>query len=447
MYFKTTPLRYFSYLFALAAVLFLQSCRKNDFQAITQPEATTFSAKVASDWMEQTRLIVKAEGKNPPQASRIYAYAAIALYESVLPGLNGYQSLSNQIEGLTNLPNVRDFGVLDYTIAVNEALYQVNLKVYGNIQSANVSNIEKLHSQYYNERVRAISPEKMQSSIEFGKMVATAVLNRANSDNFSATRSMVYTVPDWANNSSYWTPTDATNLIPLEPYWGKVKCFAMKSSNECEVPSTLLFSTTIGTAFHKQALEVYTTSVNLTANEKSIASWWADGGGTPTPPGHWVSIENQLVKDLNLSLGKAAEMYALVNMGMADAFISCWDAKYKFNLVRPQTYIRNFVAGAANWKPFIGTPPFPEYPSGHSVSSGVAAEILTNLFGNVAFTDYTNTNMGLAARSYKSFDEAAQEAAISRLYGGIHYREACDKGVQQGKLVAKSIITNIKLRK
>jgi membrane-associated phospholipid phosphatase len=140
-------------------------------------------------------------------------------------------------------------------------------------------------------------------------------------------------------------------------------------------------------------------------------------------------------------------MYALVNMGMADAFISCWEAKYKYNLLRPQTYIRNYISNATSWKPLIGTPPFPEYPSGHSVASGVAASILTSLFGNVAFTDNTNISVGIPARSYKSFTEAANEAAISRLYGGIHYREACENGVKQGELVASSVMKHIKLKR
>jgi hypothetical protein len=220
----------------------------------------------------------------------------------------------------------------------------------------------------------------------------------------------------------------------------------MKSSYECETPSTVAFSTVSGSAFYKQALEVVTVSQSLTQEQKDIAKWWADGGGSPTPPGHWVAIENQLVSKLNLGLGKAAEMYVLVNMALADAFISCWDAKYKFNLLRPKTYINKYIAGNSNWNSFIGTPPFPEYPSGHSVSSGAAAEILTTLFGNVAFTDNANTDLGLQPRSFNSFYQAADEAAVSRLYGGIHYREANENGVKQGKMVGQSVMKNIKLK-
>jgi hypothetical protein len=220
----------------------------------------------------------------------------------------------------------------------------------------------------------------------------------------------------------------------------------MKSSDECETPSAVAFSTTPGSPFYNQALEVVTVSQNLTQEQKNIARWWADGGGTTTPPGHWLAIENQLVGKLNLSLGKAAEMYVLVNMALADAFISCWDAKFKFNLLRPKTYINKYIPGNSNWNSFIGTPPFPEYPSGHSVSSGAAAEILTTLFGSVAFTDNANINMGLQPRSFSSFYDAANEAADSRLYGGIHYREANENGVKQGKMVGQSVMKNIKLK-
>lgn len=447
MVYNTTKFKNFLSLLVLASFLLLQSCRKNDFEPAPQPPATNTPAKVAVDWMEQTRTMVKSEGKNPPQASRIYAYAAIAVYESVVPGMEGYQSLANQIPLLTGLPDARAFGTLDYPTAVNEAMYHLSVGLVSNLKQSNISAAEALRNKYYAELAGNVPAQVSQNSRQFGKAVAMAILNRANNDNFSATRSMTYSVPDWTTNAAYWAPTDATNLTPLEPYWGKVKCFAMTSSSECEISSSIPFSTAAGSAFYKQGAEVFAVSQNLTSDEKAIASWWADGGGTSTPPGHWVSIQNQLVTKMNLPLAKAAEMYVLVNMGMADAFISCWDAKFKFNLVRPQSYIRAHIPGGSAWKPYIGTPPFPEYPSGHSVASGVAAQLLTQLLGNVAFTDATNTNMGLAPRSYRSFTEAAQEAAISRLYGGIHYREACDNGIEQGKLVAKSVMEHIKLKK
>jgi hypothetical protein len=435
-------------LFFLATILFLQSCvKQNDVEPQTQqPQANNYSPAVAVEWMDMTRQIVKSEGKNPPVASRIYAYAGITVYESVYVGLPNNKSVAAQIPGFNNLPKVSSFGELDFPAVVNEAMYRVSLKIAGNLKQENLNAIKALHEKYSNERLKAVPFEVMEASTEYGKTLAIAILNRADNDNFSATRSLAYTVPNWNNDLGNWAPTDNVNMSPLEPHWGKVKCFAMKSSDECETPSAVAFSTTPGSPFYNQALEVVTVSQNLTQEQKNIARWWADGGGTPTPPGHWLAIENQLVGKLNLSLGKAAEMYVLVNMALADAFISCWDAKFKFNLLRPKTYINKYIPGNSNWNSFIGTPPFPEYPSGHSVSSGAAAEILTTLFGSVAFTDNANINMGLQPRSFSSFYDAANEAADSRLYGGIHYREANENGVKQGKMVGQSVMKNIKLK-
>ncbi len=425
---------------------FFVSCTKTDFAVKPQPDAEKFAAKVAVDWMEQTRQVITTEGKNPPQASRIYAYAALAVYQSALPGMKGYKTLEHQIKGLNNLPIAETFDQLDYIVAINEAMYQLSTKVYGALQQSSFKKIEQLHNQYFDDKVKSVSGTIIQNSVSFGKMVAIAILNRANNDHFSETRTMQYTSPNWLNNEAYWAPTDASNLSPLEPYWGKVQCFGMLTVNECEVPASVTFSASTASDFYNEAFEVFTTSQNLTSEQKNIALWWADGGGTATPPGHWVAIENKLVESKNLSLAKAAEMYVLVNVAMADAFISCWDAKYKFNLVRPQTFINKHISPAGDWKPFIPTPPFPEYPSGHSVASGVAASVLTSLFGNVSFTDDTNVSLGLSPRKFTSFKEAADEAAISRLYGGIHYRDACINGLKQGELVAKSIQKNIRIK-
>lgn len=221
----------------------------------------------------------------------------------------------------------------------------------------------------------------------------------------------------------------------------------MPNGGACSIPSSIPFSTTPGSPFYNQALEVVNTADNLTQGQKDIALWWADGpGATSTPPGHWLAIASQLIKEKNIPLGKSAEIFATLNIGMADAFISCWHEKYRLNLLRPISYIRTYLPGRTTWTSLIGTPPFPEYPSGHSVSSGAAAEILTKYFGAIPFTDLTNVGLGLSTRSFNSFTEAANEAGISRLYGGIHYREAIDKGILQGKEVSRVVFEKIKLK-
>ena len=436
----------YSLVFVLASVLVLQSCSKQEISVPTQPESTNYSSKVATEWMHTIQKLVQSEGKTPPVASRIYAYAAIGLYESVVPGMKGYQSLQGQIPGLNNLPNSKSFKELDYITAANESLYQVTLKVFGTLKPENKAMIEALHTKYYDASFRRVLSDVVYNSVGFGNMVANAVMDRANNDNFSGTRGLPYAVPSSTLNPSYWSPTGAA-LAPLEPFWGQVKCFAMATSEACTIKSTIPFSTATGSPFYKQAEEVRVATLNLTEEQKAIANWWSDGANqTATPPGHWVAIVDQVAEQKNLDLGKASEVYAMVTITMADAFISCWDEKYRLNLLRPVSYIKNFIPNNASWQPFLTTPAFPEYPSGHSVASGAASDILTNLLGDVAFTDSANTYLGYQPRSYKSFTQAANEAAISRLYGGIHFREAIEKGLLQGREVSKAVLGKIKLR-
>lgn len=421
------------------------ACKKEGTFNSEQNNAHWYKADVAVQWMEMNRQLVASEIKNGPQAARIYAYSAMALYEAVLPGMKGYKSLGGQVRDYAGVTGWKTIGKLDFPTVINEALYRVSLKVAGfALKQSITAKLDSVYNLNIGKQRKTLPPDIFANSSDYGKKVATAILQRAENDNFSVTKSLVYTLP--TSHPSYWRPTDNTNLTPLEPFWSKVKCFAMKSAEECAVPTKSNFSTVPGSAFYKEAFEVLTINQNLTAEQKNIAKWWADGGGTPAGPGHWLGIENQLVGELNLNLAKAAEMYALVGIALGDAFISCWDLKYKVNLLRPVTYIRNYIPGISNFTPIIATPPFPEYPSGHSVSSGAAAEVLTQLFGEHSFIDNTNAHLPIPLPKYTSFQEAANEAAMSRLYGGIHFREACENGLKQGKLVAQSVLKNIILK-
>ena len=191
--------------------------------------------------------------------------------------------------------------------------------------------------------------------------------------------------------------------------------------------------------FYQQALEVYETSQQLTTEQKEIALFWADEPSkTATPPGHWLSITTQVLESKNITLAFAAESYVKVSLAVADAFIACWKAKYDYNVLRPISYLQQEFN--AQWQPLLNTPPFPEYPSGHSVQSAAAAVVLTDMFGELSFTDYTHTAQGLQ-RSFASFHQAAAEAAISRLYGGIHFRAAIEHGLLQGRCVGEKVLT------
>ncbi|MFN0201931.1 MAG: vanadium-dependent haloperoxidase, partial [Bacteroidia bacterium] len=309
----------------------------------------------------------------------------------------------------------------------------------------NLAKVDSLHTAIGQERLAETNNVKYGNAIGLGASIAGALMTWVNNDNFAQTRSMIYMVPSRSENPAFWEPTGSVTS-PLEPYWGQIRPFCMASGTACYVPSQIPYNTDENSGFYQAALEVYNTGVNLTQEQKNIASWWADGpGATPTPPGHWLRISHQMINEMDLGLDNAAEIYMLVGLCVGDAFISCWDAKYRENLLRPVTYIRENID--PNWNTYISTPPFPEYTSGHSVCSGAAAEILTNKLGNIPFTDASNTFLGIAPRSFASFNDAAEEAAFSRLYGGIHYREGIVLGVQQGRIVAQTVLNRIKLEK
>jgi hypothetical protein len=444
---KIAPLYYLSTAI-LASALF--GCSKGDVPVpppqVSSTETNKYDSRVAIDWMEVTRQIVRSESKNPPQASRIYAYSGITLYESVVQGMPGNRSLSGQLTGLSGLPvNVK---TVDYPTVANQALFNLEKSIFGALKASSQQSLDSMYAAVKTQRKTEIDQATLDNSIEYGRLVAAAILKWADMDDFKETRTMAYTVPSADANPGIWEPTDPVNLTPVEPYWGKLRCFSLAGPDMVEAPPIVPFDTMPGSPFYNQAMEVLTFNQNLTKGQKDITRWWSDGAGaTSTPPGHWVGIENSLAYSLKLDLAAAAEMYALVGVVEGDAFISCWYSKYKYNVLRPKTYIQKFIMGNSTWNSFIPTPPFPEYPSGHSVVSGAVSEVLTQLLGAVSFTDRSNTSLGLNPRFYTSFYEAADEAAISRLYGGIHYREADETGIKQGRACAQYLMRRVKLKK
>jgi hypothetical protein len=275
--------------------------------------------------------------------------------------------------------------------------------------------------------------------MEYGDNIGKAILGWAEDDGYLQTRGREYTLPE--GSPELWVATNP-DLSPVEPYWGEVRPFVLAYTDECAVQLNMPFDTDPDSTFYRQAQEVMDVGDDLTPEERATAEFWLDNlRTTGTPAGHWVLIENQLVDQLDLTLNRAAEMYGMVGIVLADSFISCWSLKYQVLLLRPETYINEYIS--RRWRPYITTPMFPEYPSGHSTASSAAAEMLTFLFGTVAFTDESKVQFGMEPRSYTSFEQAASEAAISRLYGGIHYRAAIENGLDMGRCVAQRALDNI----
>ena len=230
----------------------------------------------------------------------------------------------------------------------------------------------------------------------------------------------------------------------------------MDSAAQCKPSLPTAFDSLDTSDFYKEAMEVYNVVKDLDEDKLLVARFWDDNPNVSyttghvtyfkqklTPPGHWMSITSSAIRDSKLNMIEAAETYVMVATAVADGFISCWDAKYSYNSIRPDTYIERYID--ADWDPVLQTPPFPEFPSGHSVISAAAATVLTHKFGDAyAFVDSTQMAIGLPARQFSSFNEAAVEVGESRIYGGIHFRPACDLGAEQGKEVGNLVVSKLK---
>ena len=372
------------------------------------------------------RLIASTPGFTPPVASRLLAYFGVTLYESLLPGMGGYRTLTELLSGFPTLPMTPRSGLHWPTVA-NHALGTIvsallpAASIGRGVVDALVDEIDQGHS---------IPGPLRRRSIERGVDVAEAVRGWAAHDggheghlsNFPAG----YQTP---TGPGLWQPTPpGLQAVPLQPFWGDNRPFADKS---CAVPPPPSYSNRPGSDFFAHAAEVYDTSLTLTPEQKAIAVFWADDPGTLTPPGHSVSMLRQILEAEHSSLETAAEAYLRVGCALADAFIQCWKTKYQWNVLRPVTFIRaNIDPG---WSSLVTTPPFPEYSSGHSTQSAAWAEVMTVMFGDgYHFTDHAHDELGLPPRSFTSFSHAAEEAAVSRLFGGIHYRFGNENGLDAG---------------
>ncbi|MDX1992776.1 MAG: vanadium-dependent haloperoxidase [bacterium] len=405
------------------------------------PLATEMDPTPLVEWMTLLYDRIEVERISAPAASRMYAYAGVTAYEAVVNGIPGNYSIGGQVQGMNDLPLPEEGQVYDWASVANAALARVIEGLFPNPSQETLDAIQELYLSQAEARTKEVGASVVRRSLDYGDMLAEELNAWIAGDNFAETRTMEYTLP---TGEGMWVPTtEGTN--PAEPYWGQIRPFALGYADECAVNMNIDYSTDENSAFYAQAMEVKEVGENLTPEQQAIARWWVDTPAVSgTPAGHWVSIENQMVEHLDLPLSRAAEMYALVGMALGDAFISCWSLKYQYNLLRPETYIHDNIR--RSWQPYIQTPPFPEYPSGHSVVSAAAAEVLTTMFGIVAFTDNTHVDEGEAPRSFTSFEAASTEAAISRLYGGIHFRTAIENGMRQGRCVGQRVLGYISLR-
>jgi len=400
--------------------------------------ASRFGSEVATAWFDLALNLVRGtSGFSPPVASRAFGYAGVTLYEAIVPGMPGYRSLAGQLNDLGAAPGPADPAHHWPTIA-NAALASILRSLFPTATSQNKAAMDALEESFAAGFRTTLPPGIYRRSVDRGRSVAGHIFEWSKLDgghegylhNFPA-----FTPPV---GPGLWVPTPPGFLSALQPFWGSNRPFALSSGGECDPGSPPAYSEELSSSFFAEALECYEVVTDLSPEQRAIALFWSDDPGiTCTPPGHSVSILNQVVRGRGFTLDVAAESYAKVGIAVADAFISCWKTKFRYNLLRPVTYIRRLID--PTWSSLLVTPPFAEYTSGHSVQSGALAQVLTDLFGPLAFTDHTHDDRGLAPRSFGSFFEAAEEAALSRLYGGIHFRTAIALGLEQGRCVGQNV--------
>lgn len=420
---------------AIISIVLFGSCKKEETPF---NEVSTYSSDVLDKWMTLQVRLMRSSGIANHATSRQFAYSGIAALESVAPGLPPYLSRFRRWNGLTGLPVANQaYRYYYYPANINAAMATINRAFFTNSSANDKAAIDSLESAL-NAGFLTEQPEvKVKRSADFGKAVAIAVFNWSETDGHKVANNP-YTPP---TGPGLWKPTPPAGAPAITPYWGNNRTVVIGSIANTTVSAPIAYSTDPSSPFYQMVKKVFDTRNNLTQEQKDIAMYWRGVPGV-TSPGHWLSIAQQSLRKTNAKLDKAVLVYALTGSAINDAIITGWKNKYFYNLVRPVTYIRE-VMGHGSWESFIGTPAHPEYPSGHSFVCGAAATTLEKLMGNIGtIADHTYDYLGVAARSYSSFTAIAEEAALSRLYGGIHYEQSLTVGLDLGNKVANNIFSN-----
>jgi membrane-associated phospholipid phosphatase len=453
------------------------------------PNRTPADPQLVAQWMKTSLAVVRSERLGPPVAARISAYSALALYEGYAAAAGGsLASLAGQLNGLPTMPSAEAVQPIDGAIVAAEAERVVTDSLYRDGLPSTRRTIDSLAAAQIAAReaagIRAVMRDR---SVAHGRAIAAAILAWAATDSFYATRGRAWAPSgkreEWSNTATVaqfvpQTLSGQSDLVqlnnpnvhedvenatskstftnrpkaegattlpsfnpmkPTEPYWGNLRTFVMPSGATCAPPAPPAYSEAPGSDFWKMGKQFMDTVDALTPEQKQVALFWADNPiATGTPGFHWISVVNLMVARRHLSADEAVELYTLTSLAIADAFIGCWREKYRSNVVRPVAYVQRVFN--PKFQTVIPTPPFPEYPSGHSVQSAAAVEVLIGRLGDtIPYFDSTQVDIGQPPRRFPSFSAARTEVAMSRVYAGVHYFPAVLDGLTQGQCIGKRV--------
>ena len=431
-----------SYWSVLFISSFLLSC------SVKKPVALNEVEVLVNNEDQLTQVIIY-DVFTPPVASRIYVYTSLASYEAIRFAKEGTSSIAEKLNGFGKMPIPEKGKNYNYTLAATKAFF----KVARNVKVFSVDSLNKYEQSIYDNYKARLDDTTYNNSVAFGDTVAGTILARAKKDGYAISRGKQKYIG--SHEPGKWRPTPPDYLDGVEWCWNTMKPMVLDSAAQFKPNRPPQYDTKPGTTFYKMMKEVYDINKNLTSEQKLIAKYWDDnpfviehaghmmfGNKKITPGGHWMGITAQVVKQTNADIVKTAQSFALTSIALFDGFISCWDEKYRSSYVRPVTVINELID--KNWAPLLQTPPFPEYTSGHSTITASAATVLTKLYGdNFAFEDSSDYHYIGLKRKFSSFQAAAAEASMSRVYGGIHYVLSVNTGSEQGKKVGGLVVKKL----
>jgi hypothetical protein len=385
-----------------------------------------------------------SEGYRPPVAARVYAYLGLAAWEAARPVIGGgFQSIAPRYEGL-KLPQADSSAHYHLPTVLNACYSYMFQKMFMTAPKNIEEKRRELEGKWVEIALTEIDTTMLTASAEFGKSMATAVYEWSVTDSIGHQANLHLYDKDYTPpvGASLWQPCEDFPMPALLPHWGECRTFVIKTVNHLAAPLPP-FSIQPESPYYVQALEVYTMNSPLSPENQWIAEFWSDDfpGLTYSSTGRWISITNQVIEQERPSVEKALETYLRVGLALSDAAVACWHSKYHYNLLRPETFIRQTIQ--PDWRPIVHTPSFPAYPSGHAMFSAAAAEVLTQLYGKkYELTDRSHegrTEFKGTPRHFHSFYEMAFENASSRIALGVHYRMDCEEGTRLGLNIGKEV--------
>ena len=433
-----------SFFCSVLFIYFISGCasEKSDF-----PEFT--SAEIGKVTGQMTDLMIH-DITNPPLASRFFSYTYLAGYEIIAQHDSAFPSMHGILNGYPALKKPDSIRGYHYPVAAMLAMLETAQKMQPSGKRLLVFQQQFLDSC----KKMGLTGDQIMQSQKYAQVISKAILAYAKADGYNKISNLPRYTP--VKGDAYWYPTPPGYMAAVEPYFSTVRPFLLDSANQFLSPPPVPYSTSKQSAFYKMLYANYKQGeADLSDDHRLIAAYWdcnpfavQDDGHLMvglkkiSPGAHWLGITDIVCRNTRKSFNEALFIHTMVAMGLMDSFMACWDEKFRSNRVRPETAIRRQID--PHWKPLLQTPPFPEYLSGHSCASSTSATLLTHYIGdNIAFRDTVEVRYGLPAREFKSFNAAAAEAAISRFYGGIHFMDAIDEGMVQGRKVGDLIIGKV----